>query len=94
MNPARTSIVAAVFVCAAVFSVAGAQAAADHPHAMKHVAHHHHHHPAAAVAAEGAEAPAPVPVGGYYEPSEWGDFECVATYPGCRPYASKDWSKP
>jgi hypothetical protein len=93
MNPARTSIAATAFACAALFSVAGAQAAADHPHAMKHVAHHHHHH-AAEVATEGGEVAAPVAIGGYYQPSEWGDFDCAPSYPGCRPYAAKDWSKP
>ncbi len=30
--------------------------------------------------------------GGYYAPSGYGDFECRPGYPGCRPYAAKDWS--
>ena len=51
MNPARTSIAATAFACAALFSVTGAQAAADHAHAMKHVAAHHHHHMRGPVAA-------------------------------------------
>ena len=31
---------------------------------------------------------------GYYAPGTWGDYDCRPGYPGCRPYASKDWSKP
>jgi len=29
--------------------------------------------------------------GGYYSPGTWGDYDCSPGYPGCRPYASKDW---
>jgi hypothetical protein len=91
MSPRRIVAVTAAFAGIAMFSIVGAQAEETHAH-HAHVAHHHHHH-AAEVAAEGAVA-APVMVGGNYEPSEWGDFECVPSFPGCRPYASKDWSKP
>jgi len=27
-------------------------------------------------------------------PTAWGDFDCAPSFPGCRPYAAKDWSKP
>jgi hypothetical protein len=121
MNPARTSIAATAFACAALLSIAGAQAAADHAHAMKHVAAHHHHHmrgpvaagadlaagavdtagavAAGAIGTAGAIAAAPFGAGpyagnGYYGTSTWGDFDCSPGYAGCRPYASKDWSKP
>ena len=85
---AKKIAVAAAFVSVALFSVAGAQAAAHHAH------RHHPHAAATEVAAEGAVPTSAVTTGGYYEPSAWGDFECVPSYPGCRPYASKDWSKP
>jgi hypothetical protein len=88
----RIAAATAAFVSVALFSAVGAKAEEMHAHRM-HVAHHHHHH-ATEMAAEGGAAPAPVMVGGNYEPSEWGDFECVPSYPGCRPYAAKDWSKP
>jgi hypothetical protein len=125
MKPSRTSIAATAFACAALLSVAGAQAAADHAHAMKHVAAHHHHHmrgpvaagadiaagavdtgvavAAGAIGTAGAIAAAPFGAGpyaagpghsGYYGTSTWGDFDCSPGYAGCRPYASKDWSKP
>jgi hypothetical protein len=121
MKPAKTSIAATAFACAALFSITGAQAAADHTHAMKHVAAHHHHHmrgpvaagadlaagavdtagavAAGAIGTAGAIAAAPFGGGpyagnGYYASSTWGDFDCSPGYPGCRPYASKDWSKP
>jgi hypothetical protein len=29
--------------------------------------------------------------GGYYAPGNWGDYDCRPGYPGCRPYAEKDW---
>lgn len=87
MSPRKIAAVTAAFVGVTLFSVVGAQAAAHH-------ARHHHHH-ATEVAAEGAVVPtSAVTTGGYYEPSEWGDFECVPSYPGCRPYSAKDWSKP
>jgi hypothetical protein len=92
MSPRRMVAAAAAFAGIAMFSIAGAQAEEAHAHHHMHMAHHHHH-AAPAEAAEGAVA-APVMAGGNYEPSEWGDFECVPSYPGCRPYASKDWSKP
>lgn len=88
MNPGRTAAVIAAFASITLFTIAGAQAAEQH----RHVAHHHHHH-ATEVAAEGGVA-APGMIGGYYQPSEWGDFDCLPSYPGCRPYAAKDWSKP
>ena len=96
MSPRRIAAVTAAFVSIALFPIAGAQAEQTETHAHRaHIAHHHHHHAAAEVAAEGGAAiGAPVMTGGNYEPSEWGDFECVPSYPGCRPYASKDWSKP
>jgi hypothetical protein len=32
---------------------------------------------------------------GYYAPSAWGDYDCRAPHAyACRPYVSKDWSKP
>ena len=57
---------------------------------------------AGAIGTAGAIAGAPFGVGpyagpsGYYASSTWGDFECSSAtiYPGCRPYASKDWSHP
>jgi hypothetical protein len=42
----------------------------------------------------GSYAAAPGWDSGYYAPSAWGDFDCRPGYAGCRPYASKDWSKP
>jgi len=33
----------------------------------------------------------PYVAGGYYAPGTWGDYDCSPGYPGCRPYASKDW---
>jgi len=42
----------------------------------------------------GSYAGAPGWDSGYYAPSAWGDFDCRPGYAGCRPYASKDWSKP
>jgi len=80
--------VTAAFVSVTLFSVVGAQAAAHH-------ARHHRHHATEVAAEGGAVVPtSAVTTGGYYEPSEWGDFECVPSYPGCRPYSAKDWSKP
>jgi hypothetical protein len=86
MSPKKIAVAATTAVCMTLFSFASAQAATHH-------ARHHRHH-AVEVAAEGGATAAPLAIGGYYEPSEWGDFECVPSYPGCRPYASKDWSKP
>ena len=86
MSPRKIAAVTAAFVSVTLFSVVGAQAATHHTR---------HHHHATEVAAEGAVVPtSAVTTGGYYEPSEWGDFECVPSYPGCRPYSAKDWSKP
>ena len=31
--------------------------------------------------------------GGYYAASAWGDYDCRPGAAGCRPYASKDWSR-
>jgi hypothetical protein len=31
--------------------------------------------------------------GGHYASSGWGDYECRPGTAGCRPYASKDWSR-
>jgi hypothetical protein len=31
--------------------------------------------------------------GGYYASSPWGDYACSPSAAGCRPYASKDWSR-
>ena len=94
MSPRRIAAAAAAFVGVALFSIAGAQAETEtHAHHPMHMAHHHHHH-AAEVAAEGGAVAAPVLIGGNYEPSAWGDFDCAPSYPGCRPYASKDWTKP
>jgi hypothetical protein len=42
----------------------------------------------------GSYAAAPGWDSGYYAPSNWGDFDCRPGYAGCRPYGSKDWSKP
>ncbi len=84
----KFAAVTAAFAGIALFSVAGAQAEETHAH-HAHVAHHHHHH-----AAEVASEAAPVVVGGYYEPSEWGDYEVTPTYAGSLPYSAKDWSKP
>ena len=42
----------------------------------------------------GSYAQTPGPDSGYYAPSAWGDFDCRPGYAGCRPYGSKDWSKP
>jgi hypothetical protein len=42
----------------------------------------------------GSFAQAPGSDSGYYAPSAWGDFDCRPGYAGCRPYSSKDWSKP
>jgi hypothetical protein len=42
----------------------------------------------------GSYAQAPGSDSGYYAPSAWGDFDCRPGYAGCRPYSSKDWSKP
>jgi hypothetical protein len=42
----------------------------------------------------GSYAQAPGSDSGYYAPSAWGDFDCRPGYAGCRPYGSKDWSKP
>lgn len=39
-----------------------------------------------------AGAIAAAPFGGYYAPGTWGDYDCRPGYPGCRPYAQKDWS--
>ena len=86
MSPRKIAVAATTIVCASLLSFASAQAATHH-------ARHHRHH-AVEVAAAGGPVAAPLAIGGYYEPSEWGDFECVPTYPGCRPYAAKDWSKP
>ena len=86
MSPRRIAAVTAAFVSVALFSVASAQAATHHAR--------HHHPQAAEVAAEGAVPTSAITTGGYYQPSAWGDFECVPSYPGCRPYAAKDWSKP
>ena len=83
MSPKKIAVAAAAFASVALFPIAGAQAA------MHHARHHQHH--ATEIAAAGGAAGA---IGGYYQPSEWGDFECTPTYPGCRPYAAKDWSKP
>ena len=82
MSSKRIAAVTAAFVGVSLLSIAGAQAATHHMH------HRVHHAPAAAVATEG------VAVAGYYAPSAWGDFDCVPSFPGCRPYAAKDWSKP
>jgi hypothetical protein len=88
MSPGRIAAVIVAFASITLFSVVGAQAETH-----LHKAHHRHH--AAEVAAEGGAVPtSAVMTGGYYQPSEWGDFECAPSYPGCRPYASKDWSKP
>jgi hypothetical protein len=90
MSPKRIAAVTAAFVGATLFAAVGAKAEETPAHHM-HVAHHHHHHAAEVAAENGA---APLAAGGYYEPSEWGDFETVATYPGSRPYSAKDWTKP
>jgi hypothetical protein len=82
MNRGRIAAVTAAFASITLFSVAGAQAATHR--------HHHHHHMAAAVEA----APGAVVAAGYYSPSNWGDHDCSPGFPGCRPNASKDWSKP
>ncbi len=88
MSPRRVAAVTAALASITLFSIAGAQA-----ETQAHKARHHHHH-AAEVAAEGGVPTSAITTGGYYQPSEWGDFECAPTYPGCRPYAAKDWSKP
>ena len=31
--------------------------------------------------------------GGHYASSAWGDYDCRPGAAGCRPYASKDWSR-
>ena len=31
--------------------------------------------------------------GGYYASSPWGDYACSPSAAGCRPYASRDWSR-
>ena len=72
--------------------------------------HHHHHRAAGPVAAgadlavgaaETAGAIVAAPFGGksyagngYFGSSAWGDYDCSPGYAGCRPYATKDWSKP
>jgi hypothetical protein len=85
MSLKRIATAAAVFASITLLSVAGAQAAT----------HHHHHHHAAAVAAAADEAiVGGTTVAGYFAPSPWGDFDCQPGFPGCRPYAAKDWSQP
>ena len=98
MNPTKIVVAATAFACVALLTLAGAQAA-THPHHMHVATHHHGHHGAVAagaeVATDGAAAvgtASAVTLSGYYAPSEWGDFECRPGFPGCRPYASKDWS--
>jgi hypothetical protein len=106
MNPRKIAVVATAFACVALLPVAGAQAA-KHPHRMMH-AHRHAPNPVAgavdtagalafgAIGTAGAIAAAPFggqyTGAGYYSPGTWGDFDCSPGYPGCRPYASKDWS--
>ncbi len=86
MSVKRIATAATVFASITLLSVAGAQAAM----------HHHHHHHAAAVAAAATDGAIAVgaAVPGYFAPSPWGDFDCQPGFPGCRPYAEKDWSKP
>ena len=88
MSPKKIAVAATTIACMTLLSFAGAQAATHH-------ARHHHHHATEVAAEGGAVVPtSAVTTGGYYEPSAWGDFECVPSYPGCRPYSAKDWSKP
>jgi hypothetical protein len=84
MSPKRIAAAATAIVSIAFLSVAGAQAAT----------HHHHHHAAAVAAAADEAIVGGTTVAGYFAPSPWGDFDCQPGFPGCRPYAEKDWSKP
>ena len=89
MNPARTSIAATAFACAALFSVGSAQAAADHAHAMKHVAMHHHHHMRGPVAAGADLAAGAVDTAGAVAAGAIGTAGAIAAAPfGAGPYAA------
>jgi len=96
-----TIVAAAVAAMTLPLSIGGAQARVHHTHL-----HHRVLNPVAAgadlaagaIGTAAAIAGAPFGAGpyagpgGYYASSTWGDFDCTsATYPGCRPYASKDW---
>ena len=96
MTLRKTIVAAAAVACMTLpLSIGSAQARV----------HHHHHHGVNPVAA-GAEvaadtagalvagATAPM-VTGYYSKGEYGDYDCYNPHtPGCRPYATKDWSHP
>lgn len=95
MTLRKITVAAAAVACMTLsLSIGGAQARA----------HHHHHGMGAAAAGDEvaadtagaliAGATAPV-VTGYYSSGEYGDYDCYNPHtPGCRPYASKDWSHP
>jgi hypothetical protein len=86
MSPRKITAAATAIASIVVLSLTGAQGAQ----------HHMHHHKAVATAApeETMVVGTASAVPGYYAPSQWGDFDCQPDFPGCRPYAAKDWSKP
>ena len=108
MNPRKIAVVAAAFASVALLPVTGAQAA-KHPHHMMHEHRQAPNPVVGAADAAGAVAGAaigtagaiaaapfgggPYAMGGYYAPGTWGDYDCRPGYPGCRPYAEKDWAK-